>query len=169
MVARSLSACSRIQVETIRFNDKTGVNDGNLCVRGRFGYSYVNSEDRLTRPLVRKDGKLVETDWKEALDAVVSGFAKARAEQGVGIIAGARLTNEEFFLLKNLAGAIGTGNLDHSGGECYKGVTEGLAQTLGSPLPPAPFRRLKNAMPFSLSVPISTKLIRFSAWLSIRR
>ncbi|MFA5514787.1 MAG: molybdopterin-dependent oxidoreductase [Desulfuromonadales bacterium] len=119
------------KVETIRFNDKTGVNDGNLCIRGRFGYSYVNSEQRLTRPLVRKNGKLVETDWKEALDTVVSGFAKAKAEQGVGVLAGARLTNEEFFLLKNLAGAIGTTNLDHSGGECYKGITEGLAETLG--------------------------------------
>ncbi len=119
------------KVETIRFNDQTGVNDGNLCIRGRFGYSYVNSDKRLTRPLVRKNGQLVETDWKEALDTVVSGFAKAKAAQGVGILAGARLTNEEFFLLKNLAAAIGTGNLDHSGGECYKGVTEGLAATLG--------------------------------------
>lgn len=119
------------KVETIRFNDKTGVNDGNLCIRGRFGYSYVNSEERLTRPLVRKGGQLVETDWKEAIDAAVSGFTKAASEQGVGILAGGRLTNEEFFLLKNFAGAVGTGNLDHSGGECYKGVTEGLAETIG--------------------------------------
>lgn len=119
------------KVETIRFNDKNGVNDGNLCVRGRFGYSFVNAADRLTRPLVRKDGKLVETDWKEAIDAVVNGFSKARSEKGVGILSGARLTNEELFLLKNLAKALGTGHLDHSGGECYKGVTEGLLETLG--------------------------------------
>jgi NADH-quinone oxidoreductase chain G len=119
------------KVETIRFNDKTGVNDGNLCVRGRFGYSYVNSEDRLTRPLLRKDGQLVEVDWKEAIDAVVGGFEKARAEKGLGILTGARLTNEELFLLKNLAQTLGTGHLDHSGGECYKGLTEGLKETLG--------------------------------------
>jgi NADH-quinone oxidoreductase chain G len=119
------------KVETIRFNDKTGVNDGNLCIRGRFGYSYVNSGDRLTRPLLRKDGKLVEVDWKEAIDAIVDGFGKARTEKGLGILSGARLTNEELFLLKNLAQTLGTGNLDHSGGECYKGLTEGLKETLG--------------------------------------
>ncbi len=53
------------KVETIRFNDEIGVNDGNLCIRGRFGYSYVNHKDRLTKPLIRKDGELVEADWDE--------------------------------------------------------------------------------------------------------
>jgi NADH-quinone oxidoreductase chain G len=132
------------QVETIRFNDKTGVNDGNLCVRGRFGYSYVNSGDRLTRPLLRKDGQLVEVEWKEALDAVVAGFEKARAGKGIGILAGARLTNEELFLLKNLARVVGTGNLDHSGGECYKGVTEGLTETLGVAASTATFPQVEQ-------------------------
>ena len=121
----------RDKVETIRFNDKTGVNDGNLCIRGRFGYSYVNSEERLKKPLVRKDGQLVEVEWPEALEAVAAGFSKAQSEQGVGILSGARLTNEEFFLLKKLAATLGTENLDHSGGECYRGVTEGLRETLG--------------------------------------
>ncbi len=120
------------QVETIRFNDKTGVNDGNLCIRGRFGYSFVNSEERLKKPLVRKDGKLVEASWDEALDAVAAGFSKAGKEKGVGVLAGARLSNEELFLLKQLSTkTLGTAHLDHSGGECYKGVTEGLQQTLG--------------------------------------
>lgn len=119
------------KVETIRFNDKNGVNDGNLCVRGRFGYSFINSKDRLTTPLVRKNGQLVPATWDEALDAVASGLKQAQGGKGVGILAGARLTNEEFFLLKNLAKTLGTGNVDHSGGECYKGVTEGLLATLG--------------------------------------
>lgn len=132
------------KVETIRFNDKTGVNDGNLCVRGRFGYSYVNSEKRLTRPLVKRNGRFEEVDWKEALDVVVSGFGKARAEKGIGVLSGARLTNEEFFLLKNLAGTLGTGNLDHSGGECYKGVTEGLKETLGVSASTATFPQVEE-------------------------
>ena len=117
------------QVETIRFNDKNGVNDGNLCIRGRFGYSYVNSDERLTKPLLRKDGQLVEASWDEALQAVVDGFKQAGA--GLGILSGARLTNEELFLLKNLAKVAGTANLDHSGGECYKGLSEGIAGALG--------------------------------------
>jgi NADH-quinone oxidoreductase chain G len=132
------------KVETIRFNDKTGVNDGNLCVRGRFGYSYVNSAERLTKPLLRKGGELVEVEWKEALDAVAEGFGKAKAGKGVGILTGARLTNEEFFLLKNLAKALGTGNLDHSGGECYKGVTEGLRETLGLTASTATFPQVEE-------------------------
>jgi len=119
------------KVETIRFNDKIGVNDGNLCVRGRFGSSYVNSKERLTKPLVKKDGQLVEVEWNEALAAIATGLKTAQDGKGVGIISGARLTNEELFLVKNLAQVLGTANLDHSGGECYKGVTEGLKQTLG--------------------------------------
>jgi NADH-quinone oxidoreductase subunit G len=119
------------KVETVRFNDKTGVNDGNLCIRGRFGYSYINSDQRLTQPLVRKNGELVPATWDEAIAAVASGLKKAQGEKGVGILSGGRLTNEEFFLLKQVAEKLGTGNLDHSGGECYKGVTEGLKETLG--------------------------------------
>lgn len=131
------------QVQTIRFNDKTGVNDGNLCVRGRFGYSYVNSKDRLTVPLVRVDGELVETSWDAALAKVTEGFRTAGSQ--LGIISGARLTNEELFLLKKLAKAAGTEHLDHSGGECYKGLTEGLQATLGLQASTATFPQVEKA------------------------
>jgi NADH-quinone oxidoreductase subunit G len=133
------------KVETIRFNDKIGVNDGNLCIRGRFGYSYVNHQDRLTKPLVRKDGELVETGWEEALQVVADGLSKAQKGQGVGILSGARLTNEELFLIKRLAKTLGTENLDHSGGECYKGVTEGLKETLGVTASTATFPHIEKA------------------------
>jgi len=132
------------KVETIRFNDKTGVNDGNLCIRGRFGYSYVNSDERLKKPLLRKDGQLVEVEWPEAIAAVADGFAKASKEQGVGVLAGGRLTNEEIFLLKNLAKGLGTGNVDHSGGQCYKGLTEGLQETLGVAASTATFPQVEE-------------------------
>ena len=133
------------KVETIRFNDAIGVNDGNLCIRGRFGYSYVNHEERLKKPLVRKDGELVETEWDEALDAAAEGLKKAQAGQGVGILSGARLTNEEFFMLKHVAKTLGTDNLDHSGGECYKGLTEGLKQTLGLASSTGTFPQIEQA------------------------
>ena len=133
------------KVETIRFNDEIGVNDGNLCIRGRFGYSYVNHEDRLTRPLVRKDGQLVEVDWDEALQAAADGLAKAQQGQGAGILAGARLTNEELFMLKQVAKTLGTENLDNSGGECYKGVTEGLKETIGVKASTGTFPQIENA------------------------
>jgi NADH-quinone oxidoreductase chain G len=133
------------KVETIRFNDKIGVNDGNLCVRGRFGSSYVNSGERLTKPLVKRDGQLVEADWDEALAVISAGLKKAQDGKGVGVISGARLTNEELFLVKNLASVIGTANLDHSGGECYKGVTEGLKQTLGVTASTGTFPQVEEA------------------------
>ncbi|MBW6510576.1 MAG: NADH-quinone oxidoreductase subunit NuoG [Desulfuromonadaceae bacterium] len=131
------------KVETIRFNDKTGVNDGNLCIRGRFGYSYVNSTERLTTPLIRKDGQLVKAGWDEALAAVSQGFKAAG--KTLGMISGARLTNEEFYLFKKVAATVGTANLDHSGGECYKGVTEGLKQTLGVSASTATFPQVEKA------------------------
>jgi NADH-quinone oxidoreductase chain G len=130
------------EVQTIRFNDKTGVNDGNLCIRGRFGASYVNSSDKLTKPMVRRDGKLVEVSWAEAIQAITDNVKSAG--DSVGVISGARLTNEEFFLLNNLCKAIGTENLDHSGGECYKGVTEGLQETLGIKASTATFPQVEN-------------------------
>lgn len=131
------------KVETIRFNDETGVNDGNLCIRGRFGYSYVNSDQRLTKPLVRTNGELKETSWDDAIKAAVDGL-KAAGDK-VGILSGARLSNEELFLMKNLAKALGTENLDHSGGECYKGVTEGLFETLGVQASTGTFPQVENA------------------------
>ena len=133
------------KVETIRFNDEIGVNDGNLCIRGRFGYSYVNHEDRLTKPLVRKDGQLVEVEWDEALQVAADGLAKAQQGQGAGILSGARLTNEELFMLKQVAKTLGTENLDNSGGECYKGVTEGLKETLGVAASTGTFPQIEHA------------------------
>ena len=130
------------EVQTIRFNDKTGVNDGNLCVRGRFGYSYVNSKERLTKPLIKVNGEFKEASWQEALDAVVANLKSAQKD--VGIITGARLSNEEFFLARNVAKALGTANLDHSGGECYKGVTEGLQETMGIAASTATFPQVEN-------------------------
>ncbi len=130
------------EVQTIRFNDTTGVNDGNLCIRGRFGSSFVNSDQRLTKPLVRKDGELREATWSEALQAVADGFEQAGDK--LGIISGARLTNEELFLVKNLSKTLGTENLDHSGGECYKGLTEGLMETLGIKASTGTFPQVEN-------------------------
>ncbi|MBW2519297.1 MAG: NADH-quinone oxidoreductase subunit NuoG [Deltaproteobacteria bacterium] len=132
------------KIETIRFNDEIGVNDGNLCIRGRFGYAYVNHQKRLTKPLVRKEGQLVEVEWDEALQVAAEGLSNAQNGQGVGILSGARLTNEEFFLLKNLAKTIGTDHLDHSGGECYKGVSEGLNETLGVKASTGTFPQLES-------------------------
>jgi formate dehydrogenase major subunit len=92
-------------------------NYGALCVKGRFAFDFVGHPDRLRRPLVRKNGHLVEASWEEALDTVAKRFFDIKAMYGADAIAGfscARATNEENFLMqKFMRTAIGTNNIDH--------------------------------------------------------
>ncbi len=93
------------------------VNAGSLCVKGRFGFEFVHSEDRLTRPLVRRDGELRESTWSEALRLVAERLRAVVEEHGpdsVGFLASAKCTNEENFLLQKFARVVvGTNNVDH--------------------------------------------------------
>ncbi len=95
----------------------TGPGEGNLCVKGRYGCGFVHHEERLTRPLVRKNGELVPADWEEALGMVADHISKAANDGGpdsVAFIASARCTSEENYLLQKLARAVvGTNNVDH--------------------------------------------------------
>jgi len=94
--------------------DVDPVNWGWLCDRGRFDYSYVNQPDRLTGPLVRTPGGsgLTGARWSEALGAAASAIAAAPADR-IGILGGARLTNESAYAWAKLAkSVIGTDNVD---------------------------------------------------------
>lgn len=92
-------------------------NDGLLCVKGRFAYNFINHGDRLTTPLIRRDGKLVEASWDEAYTLIASKVNQIKAESGPDAIAGfssARATNEDNYLFqKMLRAVIGTNNVDH--------------------------------------------------------
>ena len=91
------------------------VNHGWLCDKGRFAADAVNAEDRLTEPMIRKDGVLVAVSWHEALDAVATGLQAAAAErpESVGVIGGARLTNEGAYAWARVAkGVLGTDSVD---------------------------------------------------------
>lgn len=95
-----------------------GVNRGNLCVKGRFGYQYIGSPERLKHPLVRgKDGKLRKTSWKKAMDLVSSRISEVKERHGadaVGGLSSARCTNEENYIFqKFMRAAVGTNNVDH--------------------------------------------------------
>jgi NADP-reducing hydrogenase subunit HndD len=94
-----------------------GVNRGWTCVKGRFGFDYVHSPDRLTGPLVRDNGALRKASWEEAMDTAVRGLKKVKEEHGpdaIGILASAKCTNEENYLLQKMARvALGTNNVDH--------------------------------------------------------
>lgn len=94
----------------------TTVNDGNLCVKGRFAYDFIDHPDRLTVPLVREtDGSLREASWDEALDRVVTGLqgvAERHGADALGFISSSRCTGEENYLLQKMArAAFGTQNV----------------------------------------------------------
>jgi len=93
------------------------VNGPSLCVKGRYGLGYVGHPDRLTRPLVRRGDELVEVSWEEALDIVAEGLRSTVKENGpdaIGVLASAKATNEENYLIQKFARAvIGTNNIDH--------------------------------------------------------
>ncbi len=98
-------------------NPDSPVNGRDLCVKGRFGIDYVHSPDRLTTPLIKKDGRFVEADWDEALDLVAQKLGEVKAAFGpdaVAALSSARCTNEENYLLqKFMRAVIGTNNIDH--------------------------------------------------------
>jgi predicted molibdopterin-dependent oxidoreductase YjgC len=94
-----------------------GVNKGALCSKGRFGYDFINHPDRLRRPLVRKNGKLEEVHWDEALDYCAERLVEILAKHGsdaIGGLSSARCTNEENYLFQKLMRSVlGTNNVDH--------------------------------------------------------
>jgi NADH-quinone oxidoreductase subunit G len=96
--------------------DADPVNHGWLCDKGRFAFDAVNGDDRLTEPLMRKDGSLVSVSWHEALAAVADGLRRASADGGaeaIAVVGGARLTNEGAYAWAKLAkGVLGTDSVD---------------------------------------------------------
>jgi len=94
-----------------------GVNQGLLCVKGKFAYNFVDHSDRLTTPLIRKDGKLVEATWDEAYDVIVSKMKEVKVHHGpdaLAALSSARCSTEENYMLQKLFRAVvGTNNIDH--------------------------------------------------------
>ncbi len=105
------------QIVTVTGRDDPGINQGSLCVKGRFGYEFISSDQRLKMPLIKKDGKFVEVGWDEALDIVATKFNQIKNINGpdaVGGLASARCTNEDNYLFqKFMRAVIGTNNVDH--------------------------------------------------------
>ncbi len=93
------------------------VNKGMLCAKGWNSYEFVNSSERLTTPLVRKNGGLVEASWDEALDLVTSRLTTIRDVSGpdaLGFLCSAKVSNEENYLFMKMArAAFKSNNVDH--------------------------------------------------------
>jgi formate dehydrogenase alpha subunit len=105
------------QVLKVTSEKDLGVNKGWTCVKGRFGFDYIHSPDRLTEPLIREGEKFRPAPWDEALNRVAEGLKKIKADHGpeaIGVLVSAKCTNEENYLLQKLArAALGTNNVDH--------------------------------------------------------
>lgn len=105
------------QVANVTGLNVTGVNQASLCVKGRFGYEFIASDQRLTRPLIKRNGKFEEAGWDEALGLVAKKFEQIKKQSGpnaIGGFASARCTNEDNYLFqKFMRAVIGTNNVDH--------------------------------------------------------
>ncbi len=110
-------------------------NGISTCVKGKFGWDFVNSSDRLTTPLVRGEKEFEEVSWDRALDAVATrmrAIADAHGPQSVAFIASSKCTNEESYLVQKLARAVfGTNSVDNCSRYCQAPATTGLWRTVG--------------------------------------
>lgn len=111
-------------------------NYQSTCVKGRFGLNFITHPDRLKKPLIRKNEKLVEVEWDEALLYTIEKLWHIKKTKGSDAIAGlssARCTNEENFIFqKFFRSVIGTNNVDHCARLCHASTVAGLAAAFGS-------------------------------------
>ncbi|QEF94368.1 formate dehydrogenase subunit alpha [Methanothermobacter sp. KEPCO-1] len=108
------------------------VNQGRLCVKGRFALKFVNSPERLKKPLIKVDGEFVEVEWDEAISVVAERLSEYTGEE-FAAVASAKCTNEENYLLQKFTRAVmGSGNIDHCARLCHAPSLAGLRMSLGS-------------------------------------
>jgi formate dehydrogenase alpha subunit len=125
------------------------VNSGNLCVKGKFGLHFINHADRLTTPLVKRNGSFHEASWKEALDLIVKNLDRIKKKHGpdsIGGLSSAKCTNEENYIFqKFMRACIGTNNVDHCARLCHSSTVAGLARAFGSGAMTNSMKELRNA------------------------
>ena len=107
----------RRKVVKVTTKGEAGVNQGSLCVKGRFGFDFIHHPDRLQKPLVKKSGVFVEVSWEEALGLVATKLQELKEKYGaqsIGGISSSRATNEENFLFQKwMRACIGTNHIDN--------------------------------------------------------
>ena len=108
-------------------------NHGQACVKGRYGIAeFVHHPERLTYPLIRRNGELKEASWGEALELIARKLPRYAPDE-VGFIASAKCTNEENYVMQKFARAVlGTNNIDHCARLCHAPTVAGLVQSFGS-------------------------------------
>jgi len=140
-------------------------NENRLCVKGRFGFDYVTSPERLTRPLIRKQGiaksphpdldpsrpldTFREATWEEALDLAANGLSEIKQAHGPRALAGfgsAKCSNEEAYLFQKLVRTgFGSNYVDHCTRLCHASSVAALMETIGSGAVTAPFNAVEDS------------------------
>jgi len=112
------------------------ISEGKLCIKGWNAIDFVYSEERLTTPLIRENGKFRKASWDEALDLVATKFKELKQKYGrnsFGLLSSAKTTNEENYLMQKFArSVIVTNNVDHCARLCHASTVAGLAAAFGS-------------------------------------
>lgn len=105
------------RIVRVSSREDSPVNKGSLCVKGRFGIGFVNRDDRLKTPLIRKNGELMPASWDEAITTIATRLRQVKKEHGadaIGFLSSSKCTNEENYLLQKFARAgVGTNNVDN--------------------------------------------------------
>ena len=122
--------------EILKIAPEHGPTNGiSTCVKGKFGWDFVNSADRLTAPLIRDGDRFRQATWDEALKVVADRLTQIKSAHGpdsIGLISSSKCTNEESFLMQKLARAVvGTNNIDNCSRYCQAPATAGLFRTVG--------------------------------------
>lgn len=128
---------------------RTPINEGKLCPKGMTCWEFVQSPDRLTKPLIKKNGEFVEATWDEALDLVASKFKETYENYGpksLGFQVSCRTPNEECYIMQKLARvAFKTNNIDNCARICHGPSVAGLSLSFGSGAATNPFEDILNA------------------------
>ncbi len=123
----------RNRVVQVSSEDSVGVNDGVLCVSGRYGLDFVNHKQRLLAPMIKRDGKLTEVSWDVALDYVAANLSRYAGEQ-VAAIGSSHTSNEEAYLLQKIVrGGLKSNNIDHDARLGSTPAMQALGDALGYP------------------------------------
>ncbi len=124
------------KIVKVTSNETADINGINLCVKGRFGFDFVDNEDRLKTPLIKRNGKFEEAGWDEALDMIAVKLSEIKKKNGadsIALLSSAKCTNEENYLMQKFARAVlGTNNIDHCARLCHASTVAGLAKAFGS-------------------------------------
>jgi formate dehydrogenase major subunit len=123
------------EILKIEPSENAPVNSVSTCVKGKFGWDFVNSQERITTPLIRKGDVFVEASWDEALSLVaekLGGIKDTYGSDAIGFISSSKITNEENYLIQKVARQVfGTNNVDNCSRYCQSPASWGLQQTGG--------------------------------------